>query len=351
MTRLDDYFFELPEGLIAQNPAHRRDHSRLMTIDKKTGAIGHKNFYDLPGCLCEGDVLVVNESKVFPARLIGQKEDTGAAAEFLLLEDKGGGLWEAIAKPGKKTKKGARFDFGGGRLKAEVVDSSPSEDGCRLVEFNYSEGENFFDILDEIGKVPLPPYIKASGLDIDARERYQTVYANSGQTGSAAAPTAGLHFTPELLELLGAKGVVICPITLHVGLGTFRPVKTNELAAHKMHEERYLIPRSSADEITRAKGEGRRVVAVGTTSCRTLEGCHAKYGKITACEDRTDIFIHGDYRFMATDALITNFHLPGSTLLMLVSAFYDREKILEAYRLAVEAGYRFFSFGDAMFLF
>ncbi|MCL1792783.1 MAG: tRNA preQ1(34) S-adenosylmethionine ribosyltransferase-isomerase QueA [Oscillospiraceae bacterium] len=348
MALLKDYRFDLPENLIAQTPAEKRDASRLMVLDKKTGAMEHRHFCDIVHYLRAGDVLVVNESKVFPARLIGEKEGTGAAVELLLLENMGGDVWEAIMKPGRKGKKGAAFCFGGGRLRAEVLQGL--DDGKKLVEFFFGKGERFSDLLEEIGKAPLPPYIKESESSADAKERYQTVYANPGQPGSAAAPTAGLHFTPELLDSISAKGVAICPITLHVGLGTFRPVKTEDIAGHKMHEERYRISERSASEIAKAKSEGRRVVAVGTTSCRALEGNFAKYGKITPCEDKTGIFIYGKYDFAVADALITNFHLPESTLLMLVSAFCSREKILEAYKTAVENKYRFFSFGDAMLI-
>ncbi|MCL2813048.1 MAG: tRNA preQ1(34) S-adenosylmethionine ribosyltransferase-isomerase QueA [Oscillospiraceae bacterium] len=348
MADLKDYYFDLPQNLIAQNPADRRDNSKLMVIDRKTGAIRHKYFYEISDYLHAGDVLVINESKVFPARLTGQKEDTPAAAEFLLLEDKGGDLWEVIMKPGRKGRNGSVFCFGGGRLKAKIVHSL--DDGVKLAKFYYSKSESFFDILGEIGKIPLPPYIRESEVSVNAKERYQTVYAKAGQTGSAAAPTAGLHFTPELLEKLGSKGVIICPVTLHVGLGTFRPVKSADIAGHKMHEERYYISEPSAQKITKAKNENRRVVSVGTTSCRTLEGNFAKYGKIKSCEDKTGIFIYSGYKFEVVDALITNFHLPESTLLMLVCAFYARDKILEAYRAAIENGYRFFSFGDAMLI-
>ena len=368
MVILKDYYFDLPESLIAQNPADKRDESRLMVIDRKNNKTGHKNFYNIIDYLNKGDVLVINESKVFPARLIGERvgdavlsvpqtpvgfADTpfqkGAKIEFLLLENKGGDIWEIIMKPGKKGRKDAVFSFGDGILKAKILQSL--DDGNKLVKFEYNKNNLFFNILDEIGKIPLPPYIKESEVRVDAKERYQTVYAKEDQKGSSAAPTAGLHFTGELLDLLTAKGVIICPITLHVGLGTFRPVKVENISEHKMHDEYYSISESSADEINKAKRENRRVIAVGTTSCRTLEGNFAKYGKVTACEDRTDIFIYGDYKFNVIDALITNFHLPESTLLMLVSAFYTREGILEAYKTAVENKYRFFSFGDAMFIY
>ena len=348
---LKDYYFFLPENLIAQNPADKRDESRLMLIDRKTDTIEHKKFYNIADYLRKGDVLVINESKVFPARLLGEKENTGAVVEFLLLENKGADIWEIIMKPGRKGRKNAVFSFGGGKLKAEVLQAL--DDGNKLVKFYYDKEKykTFYNILDEIGKIPLPPYIKESEVKVNAKERYQTVYANEEKKGSSAAPTAGLHFTGELLDLLKEKGVIICPVTLHVGLGTFRPIKTENIIEHKMHEEYYNISQSSADEITRAKKENRRIIAVGTTSCRTLEGNFAKYGKITACEDKTDIFIYEGYKFKIIDALITNFHLPESTLLMLVSAFYTREKILAAYNSAVENNYRFFSFGDAMFMY
>jgi len=347
---LKDYYFDLPENLIAQNPADKRDESKLMVLDRKKHTVEHKKFYNIADYLRKGDVLVINESRVFPARLIGEKEDTGAYVEFLLLENKGVDIWEIIMKPGRKGRKGAVFSFGNGILKAEVLQSL--DDGNKLVKFYYDKNDGvFYDILDQIGKIPLPPYIKETEVKVSAKERYQTVYANDDKTGSSAAPTAGLHFTAELLDLLRQKDVIICPITLHVGLGTFRPVKCDNITEHKMHEEYYSISGSSADEIIRAKEEKRRVIAVGTTSCRTLEGNFAKYGRITACGDRTDIFIYGEYKFNVIDALITNFHLPESTLLMLVSAFYTREDILCAYKTAVENSYRFFSFGDAMFIY
>jgi S-adenosylmethionine:tRNA ribosyltransferase-isomerase len=351
--KLQDYNFNLPERLIAQNPSDKRDESKLMLIDRKSGEIKHKKFYDILEYLNAGDVLVLNESKVFPARLIGERENTGSAAEFLLLEkksDNGGEIWEIIMKPGRKGKPGTFFSFGQGILKSEIVASL--EDGNKLAEFSYNKNKykNFFEILDEIGKIPLPPYILEKNVKVDARERYQTVYANQDKTGSAAAPTAGLHFTPEILDKLRKKGVIICPVALHVGLGTFRPVKSENISEHKMHEEFYSIPEETAREIAAAKQEGRRVIAVGTTSCRTLEGCFAKHGGIKACEDRTDIYIYGDYKFKITDGLITNFHLPESTLLMLVSAFYTREDMLRAYELAVAREYSFFSFGDAMLI-
>ena len=354
--KLKDYYFDLPEKLIAQNPADKRDESRLMLINRKNGVIEHKKFYNITDYLNAGDVLVINESKVFPARLIGEQISGGnkSAIEFLLLESKsanGEEIWEIIMKPGKKGRPGGLFSFGNGELKAEVLKSL--DDGNKLVRFDYDKNKynNFFEMLDEIGKIPLPPYILEDNVKVDAKERYQTVYANDDKTGSAAAPTAGLHFTPSLLDKLTEKGVIIRPVTLHVGLGTFRSVKTENIAEHKMHDEFYSIPEETALEINAAKRDSRRVIAVGTTSCRTLEGCFAKYGEIKACEDRTDIYIYGDYKFKAIDGLITNFHLPESTLLMLVSAFYTREDMLRAYRLAVEHEYRFFSFGDSMFIY
>ena len=366
--KLQDYYFELPEHLIAQNPTDKRDESRLMLINRTSGEITHKHFYNIIDYLNAGDVLIVNESKVFPARLIGEQvsgDDTKSAIEFLLLESKSASgsassanseeIWEIIMKPGRKGRVGAMFSFGiqngSAELKAEILENL--EDGNKLVKFSYDKSKyaNFFEMLDEIGKIPLPPYILEDNVIIDAKERYQTVYANDDKTGSAAAPTAGLHFTPLLLEQIKEKGVLICPVTLHVGLGTFRSVKTENIAEHKMHDEWYSIPQETADAINAARQENRRVIAVGTTSCRTLEGCFAKYNEIKACEDRTDIYIYGDYKFNVINGLITNFHLPESTLLMLVSALYTREDMLRAYNLAVEKEYRFFSFGDSMFIF
>ncbi|MCL2096581.1 MAG: tRNA preQ1(34) S-adenosylmethionine ribosyltransferase-isomerase QueA [Oscillospiraceae bacterium] len=350
MGTLKDYYFDLPENLIAQNPAEKRDFSKLMVIDRKNNTVEHRNFYNIIDYLCQGDALVINESRVFPARLLGD------VAEFLLLENKGGDVWEIIMKPGKKGRKDAVFSFGessgGGSFELTAKILETLDGGRKLAEFYYDKNiyKNLFAVLEKIGKIPLPPYIKEGAVTVNAKERYQTVYAKKDKTGSSAAPTAGLHFTDEILDSLKEKGVIICPVTLHVGLGTFRPVRSEDISAHKMHEEYYGIPESSAREISKAKRENRRVIAVGTTSCRTLEGCFAKYGKISAREDKTDIFIYEGYEFKITDALITNFHLPESTLLMLVSAFYTREKILGAYGEAVENGYRFFSFGDAMII-
>ena len=356
--RLQDYYFELPEELIAQNPADKRDESRLMLINRADGGIEHKHFYDIADYLDAGDVLIINESKVFPARLIGERANSAggiSAAEFLLLEHRSAGkrdeTWEVIMKPGRRGRPGAAFSFGSGALRGEIAESL--DDGNKLVRFDYDRNKygNFFEVLDEVGKIPLPPYILEDNVKVDAKERYQTVYANDDKTGSAAAPTAGLHFTPEILDRLRGKGVIICPVTLHVGLGTFRPVKVDDISEHKIHDEWYSIPADTAREINAARLEGRRVVAVGTTSCRTLEGCFDRHGQVKACEDRTDIYIYGDYEFKVIDGLITNFHLPESSLLMLVSAFYTREAMLRAYGLAVEHGYRFFSFGDSMFIY
>lgn len=359
IMKLKDYYFELPENLIAQNPAEKRDQSKLMAIDRCRKTIEHKNFYDIENYLRDGDVLVINESKVIPARLFGKREDTGASVEFLLLEqiaqieqnDAAIGIctWKIIMKPAKKGKKHTVFTFGGGssKLKAEILEIL--DDGCRLVKF-YCDNGAFYKILDEIGVMPLPPYIKDCTLEeTNVKERYQTVYAR--ESGSSAAPTAGLHFTDRLLEKIRAKGVITAPVTLHVGLGTFRPVKTENIREHKMHEEYYYISEESAEIINKAKRENRRIIAVGTTSCRTLEACWSKHGAIKSGGDYTDIFIYEGYKFQVIDALITNFHLPESTLLMLVSAFYSKDEILRAYNTAVENKYSFFSFGDAMFIY
>ena len=336
-----DFYYDLPEELIAQTPVEPRDASRLMTLDKTTGAIGHYHFRDIVDLLREGDCLILNDSRVLPARIYGVKEDTGAHVEFLLLENKGNDRWEALAGPGKKAREGSRFTFGDGLLRCEVVDVLP--DGNRLIQFQY-EGV-FFNLLDQIGQMPLPPYIKEKLQD---RERYQTVY--SREVGSAAAPTAGLHFTPELLERVKAKGVKLGFVTLHVGLGTFRPVSAGDIQDHKMHAEHYHMPQETADLINETKEKGGRVIAVGTTSCRTIESVAQKEGCFTESEGWTDIFLYPGYQFKGLDGLITNFHLPESTLIMLVSALAGREHILAAYKEAVEQKYRFFSFGDAMFI-
>ena len=338
--KTSDFNYDLPQELIAQTPLDRRDGSRLMTLDKTTGEIGHHHFYDLPQFLRPGDCLVLNYSRVLPARLIGHRP-TGGAGEILLLVDKGGDVWECLVRPGKKLREGARVTFGDGQLQAEVQEVLP--DGNRLVHFEYKG--IFLEVLEELGRMPLPPYIKA---ELKDQERYQTVY--SKVVGSAAAPTAGLHFTPELLEQIENMGVKLCYVTLHVGLGTFRPVKEDEITEHEMHSEYCVIPQETADIINETKKNGGRVICVGTTSCRTLESWAAEDGTMTATGGWTNIFIYPGYRFKVMDALVTNFHLPESTLIMLVSALAGREHVLNAYNEAVREKYRFFSFGDAMFI-
>lgn len=337
-----DFYYDLPQELIAQTPIEPRNHSRMMVINRKTGAISHERFYNLCNYLKKGDTLIVNDSRVLPARIYGEKENNGTFIEFLLLEQKANMVWEILCRPGKKAKVGTVFSFGGGRLKAKIIEVL--EDGNRIAEF-YCEG-SFYAVLDEIGQMPLPPYITKK---LEDKERYQTVYSN--ETGSAAAPTAGLHFTQEQLESLKAMGVNIGRVTLHVGLGTFRPVKEDRVLDHKMHSEHYELPPETAELINRTKRGGGRVIAVGTTSCRTLESvAAANSGKIVPAEGNTDIFIYPGYEFKCIDGLITNFHLPESTLIMLVSAFAGFDNIMNAYRTAVEEGYRFFSFGDAMLI-
>lgn len=336
-----DFYFDLPQELIAQTPLERRDGSRLLVLDKSTGAVEHRHFYDLPEYLHPGDCLILNNSRVLPARLLGHRLPGGGACEILLLIDRGDNVWESLVRPGKKLRKGARVSFGDGELTAEIVEELP--DGNRLVRFEY-EGI-FLEVLERLGKMPLPPYIKE---ELQDQERYQTVY--SKVNGSAAAPTAGLHFTPELLERVQTMGVKVGYVTLHVGLGTFRPVKEEEITDHAMHSEYCVIPQETAELINETRKNGGRVICVGTTSCRTLESHAAEDGTMTASAGWTDIFIYPGYRFKVTDALITNFHLPESTLIMLVSALAGREHILNAYRQAVEERYRFFSFGDAMFI-
>ena len=338
--KTSDFNYDLPQELIAQTPLDRRDGSRLMTLDKTTGEIGHHHFYDLPQFLRPGDCLVLNNSRVLPARLIGHRP-TGGAVEILLLVDKGGDVWECLVRPGKKLREGARVTFGDGQLQAEVQEVLP--DGNRLVHFEYKG--IFLEVLEELGRMPLPPYIKA---ELKDQERYQTV--SSKVVGSAAAPTAGLHFTPELLEQIENMGVKLCYVTLHVGLGTFRPVKEDEITEHEMHSEYCVIPQETADIINETKKNGGRVICVGTTSCRTLESWAAEDGTMTATGGWTNIFIYPGYRFKVMDALVTNFHLPESTLIMLVSALAGREHVLNAYNEAVREKYRFFSFGDAMFI-
>ena len=335
-----DFDFYLPEELIAQTPLEKRDGSRLLVLDKESGAMEHRHFYDLPEYLRAGDCLVLNNSRVLPARLIGTRPG-GGAVELVLLRDLGEGRWECLSRPGRKTKPGTELFFGGGELKATV--EAVAEGGNRIVKFDYQG--IFLEVLERLGKMPLPPYIKE---ELQDPERYQTVY--SRELGSAAAPTAGLHFTNELLEKIQAMGVKVCYVTLHVGLGTFRPVKEDEIENHEMHSEFCIIPENTARTVTETKQNGGRIVAVGTTSCRTLESFAKDDGTLEACSDWTDIFIYPGYSFKCIDALVTNFHLPESTLIMLVSALAGREHILNAYKTAVEEKYRFFSFGDAMFI-
>ena len=335
-----DFNFDLPEELIAQTPLERRDASRLLLLDHETGEITHKHFFDLPDYLNPGDCLVLNDSRVLPARLMGNRL-TGGAVEVVLLRDLGEGKWECLTRPGRKTKPGTDLTFGEGLLRATVTDAL--DDGNKVLQFHYDG--IFLEILDQLGKMPLPPYIKA---ELQDRERYQTVY--SREIGSAAAPTAGLHFTEELLERIRAKGVKVCFVTLHVGLGTFRPVKEEDILDHVMHSEYCEIPEETARAINETKAAGGRIIAVGTTSCRTLESFTDADGTVFAIGGWTDIFIYPGYTFKCIDALVTNFHLPESTLIMLVSALAGREQILHAYETAVQERYRFFSFGDAMFI-
>ena len=339
--KTSDFYYDLPQDQIAQTPIEPRDHSRLMVLHRDNDEIEHRRFDDILDYLNEGDCLIVNDSRVIPARIYGVKEDTGAKIEFLLLKQLSGDRWETLVKPGKKAKVGAKFIFGDGLLKAEVVDIV--DDGNRIVELQSEE--NIYTTLDKIGQMPLPPYITAK---LEDQERYQTVYSH--ELGSAAAPTAGLHFTNELLDRIRAKGVKIGYVTLHVGLGTFRPVKVDDVTKHKMHSEHYEVPAETAELIRQTKANGKRVIAVGTTSCRTLESVAAEYGEIKACDGFTDIFIYPGFEFKVLDGLITNFHLPESTLIMLVSAFYGYDKTMKAYEVAVREKYRFFSFGDAMLI-
>lgn len=336
-----DFYYDLPEQLIAQHPIEPRDASRLMTVNRTDGAIEHKHFYDIIDELNEGDCLILNNTRVLPARIYGIKDGTGARVEFLLLTNKGDDIWECITGPGKRAKPGTSFTFGDGILKAEVLEVL--DGGNRLVRFFHSG--NFFAALDEIGQMPLPPYITEK---LEDKERYQTVYSKN--IGSAAAPTAGLHFTDELMEKIKNKGVNIGYVTLHVGLGTFRPVKVDDISQHHMHSEHYWLPKETAELINETKKNNKRVVAVGTTSCRTLESVATFNGEISEAEGWTDIFIYPGYKFKCIDALITNFHLPESTLIMLVSAFCGYDNTMNFYKTAVEEKYRFFSFGDAVFL-
>lgn len=338
-----DFFFDMPQELIAQTPIEPRDHSRLLHLNPATGQIEHRHFYDIIDYLEPGDTLVVNTSRVIPARLYGVKEDTQGAMEFLLLDQKEKDIWEVMVKPGKRAKVGTRFSFGEGLLHAQVLEVV--EGGNRLVKMEY-EGESIYPILEKIGSMPLPPYITEKLKD---KERYQTVY--SKQLGSAAAPTAGLHFTTQLMDKIRAKGVNIVNVILHVGLGTFRPVKVDEITEHHMHSEHYHLPKETADIINETKRQGHRVIAVGTTSCRTLESVATKFnGEIREDDDDTSIFIYPGYQFKVLDGLITNFHLPESTLIMLVSAFAGYENIMKTYEIAVKERYRFFSFGDSMLI-
>ena len=337
--KLSDFMYDLPEARIAQTPAEPRDHSRLMVLHRDTGAIEHRRFYDIIEYLNPGDCLVINDTKVIPARLYGERP-TGGACEVLLLKQLGPKRWETLVRPGKKLKPGAEAVFGDGRLRCRITENT--DVGGRIVEFE-CEG-SFEAALDALGEMPLPPYIHEK---LENRERYQTVYAR--QDGSAAAPTAGLHFTPELMARIRQKGVDIVPVLLHVGLGTFRPVKAENIEDHEMHSEYFEVTPEAAARINAARERGGRIIAVGTTSVRTLESA-AEDGRLVAKRGDTRIFIKPGYRFQLVDALITNFHLPGSTLIMLVSALWDRERILAAYRVAVEEEYRFFSFGDAMLI-
>ncbi len=337
--RRQDFYYDLPPSSIAQTPTEPRDHSRLLVVDRKSGETADRRFYEIEELLQPGDVLVINDSRVIPARIYGVKEETGVVMETVLLRQRGTDTWEALMRPGKRAKVGTSIVFGDGLLRAEVVDVL--EGGNRLLHFTYKT-EQFFTALEQVGQMPLPPYIVEK---LEDPERYQTVYAK--ERGSAAAPTAGLHFTKELMERLETKGVVFAPVMLHVGLGTFRPVKEDKLTDHVMHTEYFSIGEESAQKINQRKG---RLIAVGTTSCRVLESVADENGKIHAMSGDTGIFIYPGYRFRGVEGLITNFHLPESTLLMLVSAFSKRETMLKVYQEAVTKGYRFFSFGDAMFI-
>lgn len=335
-----DFYFNLPEELIAQTPLQQRDSSRLLHLNKETGEISHKHFFELPEFLKEGDCLVLNNSRVLPARLLGSRS-SGGSVELVLLQDMGNDRWKCLVRPGRKMKPGTKLSFGNGELTAEV--EANADGGTRIIKFFYSG--IFLEVLESLGKMPLPPYIKE---ELHDSERYQTVY--SKEPGSAAAPTAGLHFTPELIEKIKGMGVKVCYVTLHVGLGTFRPVKEDEIENHEMHSEFCIIPEETAQTINETKRSGGRVIAVGTTSCRTLESFAKDDGSFEACSGWTDIFIYPGYSFKCIDALVTNFHLPESTLIMLVSALAGREHVLRAYDTAVEERYRFFSFGDAMII-
>ena len=338
----EDFYYDLPKEYISQTPIEPRDHSRMLVVHRSQDRIEHRHFYDILDYLTDKDCLILNDTRVLPARLYGIKEGTGARVEFLLLNQKEKDVWEVITGPGKRAKEGTKFTFGDGILHAEVL--SVLENGNRLAKFTY-EGDTIFPVLEKIGEMPLPHYITKK---LENGERYQTVY--SKELGSAAAPTAGLHFTPEMLQKIRDKGVKIGFVTLHVGIGTFRPVKAENIEDHHMHSEHYHLPKETADLINQTKANGGRVIAVGTTSCRTLESVATYCGEIREADDWTSIFIYPGYKFKCIDGLLTNFHLPESTLIMLVSAFYDREKVLEIYKTAVQEKYRFFSFGDCMLL-
>lgn len=342
--KTSDFFYDLPEHLIAQTPIEPRDSSRLLCLDRSSGEICHKHFYDILSQLKENDVLVINNSRVIPARLYGKRTDTGIAIELLLLTQLENNRWETLVKPGKKAREGVSISFGEGLLTGTIT--KVKEDGNRIIEFEIPKGENIYSMLDKIGQMPLPPYITAA---LGDKERYQTVY--SKERGSAAAPTAGLHFTKELLSKASELGVFVAEVTLHVGLGTFRPVKVEDVTTHHMHSEHFVLDEKAADTINRARAKGGRVISVGTTSCRTLESAASRNnGAILPCSGDTEIFIYPGYEFKAIDGLITNFHLPESTLIMLVSAFCGYENTMNAYKIAVAEEYRFFSFGDAMFI-
>lgn len=339
--KTSDFFYELPQNLIAQTPVEPRDSSRLMILNKENGKVEHKIFHDLIDYLNSNDCLILNDTRVIPARIYGVKKETGAVVEFLLLKQCGNDIWECLCKPGKRAKIDTEFVFGDGLAECKVVDVT--EDGNRKIKFTTKE--NIYTTLDKIGQMPLPPYITEK---LEDQERYQTVYSHN--IGSAAAPTAGLHFTEEMLGKIKEKGIKIGYVTLHVGLGTFRPVKVDDVTKHKMHSEHYIMPESTANLINETKANGGRVIAVGTTSTRTLESVATKNGKICADEDDTSIFIYPGYKFKCIDALVTNFHLPESTLIMLISAFAGYDNVMNAYNIAVKEKYRFFSFGDAMFI-
>jgi S-adenosylmethionine:tRNA ribosyltransferase-isomerase len=342
LLKKSSYFYDLPAEQIAQSPVTPRDASRLL-VARKNGSLSDQSFYELPSFLKSGDVLVINQSKVIPARLFFQDENTGSPLEILLLRQKDLDSWYCMVKPGKKAKPGKRFTLQNGLLNAEIV--SVEENGDRLIHFEYDHSKTFLELLDEIGEMPLPPYITEKLQD---KNRYQTVFAKT--LGSAAAPTAGLHFTPDLLQKIRDMGVEIVPVVLHVGIGTFRPVKEEDITKHPMHSEYFHIPKESAEIISKAKKEGRRIISVGTTSCRTLESAFDSFGNLIQNDTNTEIFIYPGYEFKVVDALITNFHLPESTLIMLVSAILGYENTMKAYRHAVEEKYRFFSFGDAMMI-